>query len=314
MNAFHCIGTATVTSTKETNTAEIFCYSALLHPTAEGAVSLEVKQTENKAVDSDNKPINASVLKSNKSIPATWIALGEPNRLTPPDVREGSIVALYQVVGGTDYYWTTFGFAAETMRLETVIYGWNADPSIDKDSTFDISRYYQFTISTRDGIVSFRNSNVNGEATILDLTFNYMMGHMALSGAHQNQLIFDDVENSLTYTNADQSTFTINKTNALIETKEGIYLTAEESIQLKTKALHIETETTTIIANSTEWHSPTTTHYGDFNVVGGITASEGVTAEGVIQGKGGVKTGQHDMDNHVHGNGNDGNDTTGPKG
>lgn len=313
MNVLQCVGTGTVANTKNTNTKEIFVYLPLNNPTAEGGVQLDVKQVQNTAQDSEGKPVTTNVLKSNKMVPATWIALGEPNRLTPPDVREGTQVALYNVTGSSDYYWTTFGFAAETMRLESVIFGWNGDPNINKDSTFDISKYYQFTIDTRSGVVSFRNSNANGEATILDLTFNYMAGHLSLSGAQKNQLVFDDVEHSLTYVNADESIFTVNKQKAAIYTKDSIMLQAEKTIQFKTKQFFLTAEQTIIESTvGTRITSPTTQHIGNFDVTGGITATLNIEAQGTVKGLKGVGSSTIDLDKHVHGNGNDGNDTNIP--
>ena len=134
MNVISHVGTAIVAQTKQSNTNEIFVYNPGNFPTAEGQTSLDVQRSQKQAVDNSGTTIKTDVLFSNKMVPATWKAIGEPNRLTPPDVREGSKVSLYKLNGSDKYYWTTDGFSAETHRLETIIYGWNASPEITKDA------------------------------------------------------------------------------------------------------------------------------------------------------------------------------------
>lgn len=310
MNVLNFVGTSTVASTKQTNSDEIFVYNPLLFPAAEGGVNLDVARVKNEGVDASGKKVSTDMLKSNKIVPATWKPIGEPNRLTSPDVREGSQVALYQFSGDDEYYWTTFGFASDTMRLETIIYGWNGMPQIKDKSDYDLSKFYTMTISPRDGMMSLRNSNANGEATIIEATFNYMAGHFTLSGARKSLLIWDDVEHSFTYHNAEESILTVNKDQIYAFAKGGIMLQTDEAISAKSKQVLIDTDQMLInVQNQTEINCPKTQHNGDFSVDGKISSTGNMTSQAVVQGMGGVKTASIDTDKHKHPNGNNGSDT-----
>lgn len=314
MNIVNNVGVGIVSATKQTNTKEIFVYLPGNHPTAEGGVSLDVTRVQKSAVDAKGNAVNTDVLKSNKMVPAYWRPIGEPNRVTPPDVREGSQVSLYQVQGSNTYYWTSWGFSGESMRLESIIYGWNADPNLDKNSDFDISKYYTMTIDTRGGSISLRNSNANGEKSIIDITANYKEGRVSIAGAQKSQLIFDDVEHSLSYVNMEGSLVTVNKKNIMLLAKQDLIVQVGNDLTVDvTNNILIGCENLAVnVGGETHITSPKTTHLGDLDVDGGITSTKNMTAQGTVQGIAGVKTNSIDTDQHVHGNGNDGNDTRGP--
>lgn len=310
MNVLQFVGTSIVASTKQTNSDEIFVYNPLLFPTADGGVNHDVARVQKTAQDANGKSVNTDMLKSNKIVPATWKPIGEPNRLTSPDVREGSQVALYQFMGDSDYYWTTFGFASDTMRLETIIYGWNGMPQIKEKSEFDLSKFYTMTISPRDGMMALRNSNANGEATIIETTFNFMEGHFTMAGAQKSLLIWDDVNHSFTYHNAEESVLTVDKDKFYAYAKGGIMLQTDESITTKSKQVVMEADQISITAQYTQIDCPDTQHNGNLTVDGSIDSTGDMTSQSTVTGQAGVRTGKGiDVDMHKHPNGNDGKDT-----
>lgn len=313
MNVLNCLGVGQVANTKQTNADEIFIYLPGKFPTAEGGVNLDAVKVDKQAMDSNGKQVNTKMLKTNKMVPARWKNIGEPNRLTPPDVREGTQVAVYQFMGSNDYWWTTWGFGANTMRLETIIYGWNGMPAINEESDFDISKYYTMTISTRDGQMVLRNSNVNGEKSIIETTFNFMEGHFVMAGAQKNMLVYDDVNHSLTFTNAEKSVLTVAKDKIYGFAKGGIMLQTDAAIQTKSDQLLIEANSVLInVKNQTEINSPTTQHNGNLNVDGAITSTGNMTSQAVVQGMSGVKSGKQDLDGHKHGGVESGSSQTSP--
>jgi len=311
MNVIQWVGQSTVASTKETNSHEIMVYPPLLFPTADGGVTADVARVKKDAVDSMGKKVNTDMLKSNKTVPATWKPIGEPNRLTPPDVREGTPVSLYQFAGSSDYYWTTFGFAAETMRCETIVYGWNAMPDDNEDSKYDLSKYYTVTIDTRGGSMSVRNSNANGEKSLIEAKLNFMEGNIMLSGAQGSLFVWDDVNHSMTYHNAEESVFTVDKDQLFAFTKGGMMFQTDETIHMQCEQLLVGANTVIMeVAESTTITSPETLHTGNVKIDGTLDTTGNVTSEATITGKSGVKTGAGiDVDGHHHPNGNDGKDT-----
>lgn len=310
MNVLQFVGESTVASTKQTNSTEVFVYAPLLFPTAEGGINADVERVKKKAVDANGKAVSTDQLQSGKVVPATWKPIGEPNRVTAPDVMEGSKVSLYQFAGSSEYFWTTFGFAADTMRLETVIYGWNGEPNRGENADYDISKFYTLTMSPRDGMVSFRNSNANGEKAIIDTNFNYMEGRVVISGSHGGNLILDDVEHSFVYTNAEESILMVERENISAVAKGGVLLQTDDNIVIKTDQLVMQATNIQIeVEGETQITSPKTTHAGNLIVDGTIGSTGGITSDAKVIGKGGVQSGTTDMDQHRHSDGNDGNPT-----
>jgi|AGFT01.1.fsa_nt_gi hypothetical protein len=311
MNVLQWVGQSTVASTKETNSHEIMVYSPLLFPTADGGVTADVARVKKEGVDAQGKKVNTDMLKSNKVVPATWKPIGEPNRLTPPDLREGSQVNLYQFSGSSEYFWTTFGFAAETMRCETIVYGWNAMPTDNEDSKYDLSKYYTMIVDTRTGQMSLRNSNANGEKSIIEAKFNFMEGHFMMSGAQNSLLIWDDLNHSFTYHNAEESVLTVDKDKMYAFTKGGIMLQTDDDISMQCKSFLLQAKDVTMnVEDQTTINCPETQHNGNLTVDGTIHSTGDMKSDSTVTGMSGVKTGAGiDVDKHKHPNGNNGNDT-----
>lgn len=282
MNLLNFIGMGIVAKTKDTNTDEILVYLPRMFPNADGRVSADLKTIDRESVNSSGEKVKSSLLHSN-TVPAIWKRMGDSSRITSPDVREGSPVALYQVSGQNQYYWTLYGVDVKTFRMETVMYGWNANPKLEEDADFDIDSYYIFKVDTRTGLMAIRTSQANGEVSAFDIQINAMEGVISAGGSNKSYLVFDDKNHSFTYTNDEDSLFNIDKKVASIYTKDKINLFTEEGINIKTKVLNIQAEEMNVDIKLTRWkgkieRTGDTEQDGRYDATGEIHSDTDVTS------------------------------------
>lgn len=328
MNLINHLGVGTVASTKQTNTNEIMVYLPSMAPAADGRVVATAKEVEKKSQNAYGEETTSRVLTSN-TFPAVWRAMGDSNRITPPDVREGSQVSIYQVAGQNTYYWTTFGINAETMRLETVIMGFQANPGQGDDTPFNIDNFYTMTVSTHEGFVALRTTQANGEKAAFEVKVDGMNGRVMIGGSGGNYLVKDDVARSLTYVNADGSIFNIDKKNVKVYAKDSVTFSTDEGFNILTKFFNLKCEKIAIQADEadirighTKWtgdieqvgYYHQTGEYdqkGDYTQVGDYTQTGNITSSGIIHAGIDV-TSLTSLNFHVQSGVRSGSDTSGP--
>lgn len=312
MNLINWLGIGTVAATKQTSSKEIMVHMPSLFSTADGRTLAQTEHKQETSFDANGREVTSNTLVSN-TVPAVWNSFGEANRLTPPDVREGSRVALYHVPGQNTLYWTTNGMNAETMRMETVIWGFSANPNLDADAPFSMDDYYMMKVSTHDGLFELRTSQANGEKTAWNLQMNGMAGRFDLRGTNESIFSMDDPESKFTYVNKEKSIFGVNKKKMLMSTEDSIGLNSKEAINILTKVfslqckdINIKADTAKIAIGKTDWE-------GDIDLVGNVK-QEGNTKQtgnydqtgnfkstGIVQGLTAVRTAIVDLNTHVHG-------------
>lgn len=267
MNLINHLGVGTVASTKQTNTNEIMVYLPSMAPAADGRVVATAKEVEKKSQNAYGEEVTSRVLTSN-TFPAVWRAMGDSNRITPPDVREGSQVSIYQVAGQNTYYWTTFGINAETMRLETVVMGFQANPAQGDDTPFNIDNFYTMTVSTHEGFMALRTTQANGEKAAFEIKVDGMNGRVMIGGSGKNYLVKDDVAKSLTYVNADGTIFNVEKKKVNVYAKDAVTFSADESFNILTKVFNLKCEKIAIQADEADIRITKTKWTGDIEQKG----------------------------------------------
>lgn len=319
MNLLNCLGTGIVSSTKDTNTNEIMVYLPGFFPGAEGRVQTNAVEVENVAVNDSGDRVSAKTMRSN-AVPATWRNMGDNNRITAPDVREGSQVAIYQIAGQNRYYWTLDGVNANTFRLETVFYGWSANPNVNEEADFDIDNFYIFKVSTHDGLIALRTSMANKEKTAFDVQINTKDGLISVAGNEGNYFVMDDMRHSLSYQNADGSIVDIEKEKMSVQVPDSINLFADKTVNIKTKTINIQAEEMNVDVGLTRWkgrieHTGDTAQAGDYEQQGdfdqtGDTNRKGAsTSTGIVHSASDV-TSRISLNNHVHPGVQNGNGVT----
>lgn len=322
MSLLQFLGVGTVTATKDTDTHEVMVYCPWMFPQAEGRLSAVVQQSERISKNAFGEEMRSMTMKSN-SIPAVWKKMDDSNRITAPDVREGTPVSIYQTPGQNTYYWRLDGVKPETFRGETVMYGWNANPHISENGAFDVDNFYMLSMDTRSGLVQFRTSAANGEATTFDIQINTQTGTVTIGGREGNLLKIDDVEHSLTYTNADGTVLRVVKEMILAYAPDSIQMFAEKTVKLKTDKLFIQANTAEVDVGLTKWkgrfeHTGDHSQLGDYvqegnyDQTGNTTRQGNSTSSGLVIGQTDVRTTIVSLNIHGHTGVEGGDDISGP--
>lgn len=317
MNLINWLGIGVVAATKNTNTKEIMVHLPSRNPTADGRVEARVETKEMTSVNAAGETIKATTMVSN-TIPAVWNAMGEANRLTAPDVREGSKVSVYQIGGQNRYYWTTQGMNSETYRQETIVWGFQANPTQDEDTPFNIDDYFTITVDTRSGFFGLRTSQAAGENSALELKMDGGNGRLDFRGSGGTVLSVDDFNDKFTYFNSEGTTIGVDKKKVGIIAPESILLNAEKSINVITETLNIHAKEVNVKADKASVAIPETDWLGLIRLVGTIEQTGNIEqvghtiSTGVVQGLTAVMTAKTNLDTHFHGGVDNGDGVTSP--
>lgn len=305
MNLINWLGVGIVASTKQTNTDEILVDIRVQSPMADGRSVAQTESRQETSLNANGEMETSTTLVSNV-VPAKWNSMGETNRLTPPDVREGSKVSCYQVSGQNQIYWTTHGFGAESHRLETIVWGYQAAPTLDQNTPFDINNFYTVTVDTRSGFFAMRTAQANKEKQAMEVRVDGGQGRVDIRGSNNSTFSFDDDGSKFLYTNKYGSLIGVDKKKALFFMPESLSLATEKMINIKTKNLNIEAEEISVKAkkarfdiDDTEWngnfkYKGLHEHTGNYHQTGNTRTS------GIIQGMTDVQTLTVSLNVHAH--------------
>lgn len=202
----------------------------------------------------------ATEMSSSNYIKAKWLAFGQSNRITSPDVVKNETIVLFKFGDVDEYYWTTIFREAELRRQETVLYGFsNLKSGI---SAFDKSTSYWLEVDTKKKTVKFHTAMNDGEYTEYDIIIDTKAGTFSLKDKKGNTFLLD----------SQKDKFTINALKDI----EG---TAGKLIKLK--APDIEIEGNVKIKGNVSTTGNTTTQ-GNVSMTGQFDVKGNVTATGTI--------------------------------
>lgn len=161
-------------------------------PFTDDEVSSHVKKINSKGIDSSGNSFETEV-KATITLSATWMPLGQSNRLTSPDVRRGELVAIYRFSDQDFYYWITAAKAKKIRRTETVIYAFGATK--EENVELDANNSYFIEISGHDKHITLRTSMANGEMTQYTFQLNPGQGLATLRDSAGNQFNINTASN-----------------------------------------------------------------------------------------------------------------------
>lgn len=323
MNTINWLGIGTVTGTKNTDTKEIMVHMPTKSATGDGRAVTKVEQVSQTSLNAAGETETSTTMVSNV-VPAIWKPIGEPNRKTAPDVREGSQVMLYQASGQTKIYWTTYGLNAETFRMETIVWGFSGNPNIDEDAEFDVNDYYTVTVDTRSGFFGLRTTQANKEKSSMEFKIDGGNGRLDFRGSNGSLFSVDDFNSLLNYTNKEGTQIAVDKKKALFSAADSLMLHAENSISILTKTLAVQCTDVLVKADTAKVAIPVTdwegminlkgdvNQTGDINQTGDLVQIGDTTSSGTVTGVTEVKTAAVRLNIHGHVAVRSGNDVSGP--
>lgn len=209
------------------------------------------------------------------SIQATWIPIGNSNRLTAPDVRRGEIVAIYRFSDTDQFWWNTLKNDAKLRRLETVVYAFSNNSKEDVEN--DANSTYFFEVSTHKKTITVHTSNNDGEPHAFDIQINAGEGKIVIQDDKDNFILMDAVNNRLLLKNADNSFIDINKKSISIISDDLISVLTK-NLSITAKTIGITSETTNVTSNVFSLTSPVINLNGNIAHVGNMITAGAIKA------------------------------------
>lgn len=286
-----------VADVKEQNTLTIEVTPTEHLPMLEGDLSHAVNNLEVKGQTADGAAYEEAG-NVTATIPADWLNLGNPNRMTPPDVRRGMRVILFQYGDADKYYWETIGSEAGLMKLETVVYAYSASPD---ENVIELTpdNAYTIEVSTRSKYIKINTSKANKEPYAYTIMLNTAEGQFYVK---------DDVGNHALLNSKERHIQIRNAVNSIIEVKDKVAnIITDNEINMKTQKVNINSSTLNIEATAgTTIKTPTTNHLGNLGIAGSLTGTigeggaSGATFQGTLRVTEDVFAGNVSVRRHQH--------------
>ena len=230
ITALKAVSMGTAAENKPLTATTLNVYPYELIPAGDGYLGVNPVQVETTGTKYDGTEYTSSV-QSDNVFTAEWLPYGS-NRVTPPDIRRGERVMLYRVGDTDQYYWTDLGLDARLRRLETVIYAFNANPSI-KTSGFDPSNCYYVEVSTHNKTFTLGTSKANGEPYAYTLQLNAADGNFTFTDDIGNFVHLDSKDKRIILKNAAESFFDMFDKDLSISVLGNIDINAGKRIDIK---------------------------------------------------------------------------------
>lgn len=207
-------------------------------PYLDGEINSSTEVMEDSGVDGLGIEYTAKVETAN-SLPAKWLPMDD-NRSTPPNIRRGERVHIYQFADSQQFYWSCYGLDKGLRRLETVVYMFS-NTRDEKVKVLDRTNSYTVEVSTHTKQVTLRTNKNDGEPFAYTFQFNTKVGAVTLADDDSNYIEFDSAERKITAKNKDGSFITIDK--------RVIRMFAPDLIHMQTQAFELHCDTALVNAS-----------------------------------------------------------------
>ena len=294
VSKFHVYSYGLAAENKALNSFELEVTPIEDLPMVDGELSTNANQAQTQGTDLTGQQYQTQMTSSG-TVKATWLPVGQANRLTAPDVRRGEEVILYRF-GDTDkYYWNTTRNDLRFRKLETVVFGISATQ--DEKATPGLDNSYYIEFSSHKKSITLITTKANGEPFAYSFQFDTGNGKVELKDDIGNTIFVDSQQHQIHMENADGSFFDITKfamagfARDTIDFKTKAYsVEASDSISLQTKAYTLDASST--ITEETQARSMTaetdtvtaeTTHNGNIGLSGDLATTAGHGGSGNVK-------------------------------
>ena len=262
------------------NFLEVYCPE--LSGFADGEIWSEPKDFITQGQDSRGNNYTVQITTKN-SIKTQWRQQGS-NRITPPCVRRGEKIEVWQYADADTYYWTPSGEDDHLRRKETVTWAFsNTEDETTKELTPENSYWGQ--VNTHDKVVTFETSQSGGEPLKHTIQIDAKKGNFSYSDSAGNYVQVEGADNKITVENGDGSKLILDKGHA--------QWIVPGNIDIKCGNLNIETGAMKIHAGSITEEANSVAIIGDTSVQGNLTNNSKNVGSGHTHGgveRGGAST------------------------
>ena len=204
-----------------------------------GEINVERETMEATGVDMLGNAFSTKIETSNVLV-AEWLPFGA-NRISPPSIRRGERVLIWQYADHDKYYWTTSGLGEHLRRLETAI--WRFSNTKDEgDVTIGPANSYWFEMSTHRKNITLMTSQSDGEKHLYTIQVDTAGSKVIITDESDNCFEIDSNNDKVSMRNSAQSSIVLDGPN--------IVMTAPNKIIMNASEVGITAQTTSIDSNT----------------------------------------------------------------
>lgn len=209
VSKFHVYSYGIVAENKAIGSKTVYVRPEETFPIADGEATTESVVENGKGFDQSGAAYDEQTV-STEPIECAWLPMdGSGNRISPPDVRRGERVVIYQFGNEQKYFWTTMGLDLKLRKLETVIYGFSGTQ--DESAEVSGENYYYLEVSTHKKLVHFHTSQADGEPFGYDAQFDTGTGVFTITDTVGNHIQLDSSKTRLFFCNKNDTSLELIK-------------------------------------------------------------------------------------------------------
>lgn len=277
----------------------------------DGEINDARDEVEETGVDAKGNAYTDKIETSNSMV-AEWLQWGS-NRYSPPNVRRGERVLIWQYGDADKYYWSSLGMDDHLRRRETVVLTLS-NTADESTKEINSTNSYSVIASTHTKEVTIQTTKTDGEPFAYIIKLDTKNGLFVVTDDMDNQISLESAEKRITLVNGSGTSVVLDKKN--------IKMDAIETIDINGKNVNINA--TNLTTNATTHSVTATTHSikastagisaGKFNMGGGSIDMGG---SGLIVGTGSqfngtiLNNGVNIGSTHTHHGVRSGGDTSG---
>lgn len=211
----------------------------------DGEVTSDQEEFEETGVDAKGNAYSVKISTSNAMV-AEWLKWGS-NRDTPPNIRRGERVLLWQYAEEDKYYWTSTGLDDHLRRLETVRWVFSNTKDEDTEDLNETNSYYA-EVDTHAKAITLRTNKSDGEPFAYNVQINTKDGCLTIMDDVGNSMGINSAINQVWMENADNSYVILDKKNIEINANDTIKMNAR-NVVIGATNVNVGASSTTIDSN-----------------------------------------------------------------
>lgn len=233
---FRRISVGTVAMNKPRDSREVEIWMSEKRPMLNGELTDTIETKTSKVSGSTARRRTVTVNTSN-TVKATWKGDGS-SRITPPDLRRGDQVEVWQYGTVDVYYWSVLDTGETSVRKRETITHALSNTTDEKDNTPTPDNSWFWTISTHDKLVTLRTNKNDGEAHAYVLELNVKDSNFVIADDIGNYIQLNSNDNRIELETATGAKFHLNAQDILAECRN-FSLNASGKIALNGQTMEV---------------------------------------------------------------------------
>lgn len=180
---------------------------------------------------------------------AEWMPMGS-NRSSPPTIRRGERVLIWQYGDYDKYYWTPCGFDENIRRLETAIWRFS-NTQDEKETDITPENSYWVEVSTHRKHITLMTSLSDGERNKYTIQIDTDKSKLLITDDEDNYFEIDTPAKKMTMKNTSDSYIILNDKNIEINAPETISITCTDLDVKSSATTSFDAGTTTSMVTGT---------------------------------------------------------------